>query len=120
LTRAPDGRCPNRTDTLVVYNISKWYEKQRRDGRVVGYQSISRTQSERTQGTWVLKGVSFGVKKGERLVILASANSGRSTLLKIIAGELQRTSGQAMIGDLSVDTYYRWTHLVGGKIGYCS
>ena len=41
-------------------------------------------------------------------------------MIKIIAGELQRTSGQAMIGDLSVDSYYRWTHLVGGKIGYCS
>ena len=67
-----------------------------------------------------MKGVSFGVKKGERLVILASANSGRSTLLKILVGELQRTSGYAWIDDLNVDRYYKWTHMVGGKIGYCS
>ena len=88
--------------------------------RKVQYQFTSRTQQDSIEGSWVLKGVSFGVKKGERLVILASANSGRSTLLKILVGELQRTSGYAWIDDLNVDRYYKWTHMVGGKIGYCS
>ena len=86
MVRDKHGNCNNMTDTLVIYNISKWYEKQRTDGKIVGFQSITRTQSESTEGNWVLKGVSLGVKKGERLVVLASASSGRSTLLKIIVG----------------------------------
>ena len=77
---------PIREDTLIVYNISKWYPKKQKLGLKAGYQSISSTVSEKTEGKWALKGVSFGVKKGERLVLLASANSGRSTILSIITG----------------------------------
>ena len=77
-------------DDLVVYNISKWFQKRRFDGRLTSFMSHTTAQSERVEGNWAVKGVSFGVKKGERLVILGTANSGRSTILDVITGKSQR------------------------------
>lgn len=43
---------------------------------------------------WALKNVSFEVKKGEAVGLVGKNGSGKSTMLKIIAGVLKATSGQ--------------------------
>lgn len=42
---------------------------------------------------WALKGVSFQVKKGDRVGILGLNGAGKSTLLKVVAGVLKPTEG---------------------------
>ena len=66
----------------------------------------------------VLKGISFGVEKGEMCVLLGPSGSGKSTLLNIIGGSDSADSGYISInGEKTADmkekelTYYRRKHL---------
>ena len=66
----------------------------------------------------VLKGISFGVAKGEMCVLLGPSGSGKSTLLNIIGGIDSADSGYISInGEKTADmkekelTYYRRKHL---------
>ena len=66
----------------------------------------------------VLKGISFGVEKGEMCVLLGPSGSGKSTLLNIIGGIDSANSGYISInGEKTADmkekelTYYRRKHL---------
>lgn len=68
--------------------------------------------------THVLKGISFGVEKGEICVLLGPSGSGKSTLLNIIGGIDSADSGFVAInGEKTVDmnekvlTTYRRKHL---------
>ncbi len=47
----------------------------------------------------VLKGIDLEVKKGESLVILGGSGSGKSVLIKLIAGLINPTSGSVKIDD---------------------
>ena len=64
----------------------------------------------------VLKGISFGVEKGEMCVLLGPSGSGKSTLLNIIGGIDSADSGY-INGEKTADmkekelTYYRRKHL---------
>lgn len=42
---------------------------------------------------WVLNGISFEVKKGEKLAIIGKNGSGKTTLLRILTGIYEKTSG---------------------------
>lgn len=46
---------------------------------------------------WALKGISFSVRKGERVGILGLNGAGKSTLLKCIAGVLKPTEGSVTV-----------------------
>ena len=66
----------------------------------------------------VLKGISFGVEKGEMCVLLGPSGSGKSTLLNILGGIDSADSGYISInGEKTADmkekelTYYRRKHL---------
>ena len=66
----------------------------------------------------VLKGISFGVEKGEMCVLLGPSGSGKSTLLNIIGGIDSADSGYISINGEKTDdmkekelTYYRRKHL---------
>lgn len=47
-----------------------------------------------TESFWVLKDVSFSLAKGEALGIIGSNGSGKSTILKLIAGVMTPTQGK--------------------------
>lgn len=56
-------------------------------------------------GKTILKDISFKLKQGEILLVKGAYGSGRTTLLKIIAGVLQPTSGGIYINDISLKGY---------------
>lgn len=47
-----------------------------------------------TPGTTLMNDLTFTLKKGERIAIIGKNGRGKSTLLKLIAGELRATSGR--------------------------
>lgn len=49
------------------------------------------------QEFWALKGISFEVKKGDRVGILGLNGAGKSTLLKIISGVMKPTEGSVKV-----------------------
>lgn len=61
--------------------------------------------SKRFKTTVAVDDVTFEVADGEFLVILGASGSGKSTVLRIIAGLEVQTSGHVYIGDMLVDDY---------------
>ena len=57
------------------------------------------TKKKRYKEHYALNGVSFDVKKGETVGIIGTNGSGKSTILKIITGVLNPTSGKVEIGN---------------------
>lgn len=61
--------------------------------------------------TEALRGVSFGVKKGEFVAIVGPSGCGKTTVLSVIAGLLKPTDGAVVLDGKRVDA-------PGGNVGY--
>lgn len=59
---------------------------------------------------WVLKGINFSIKKGERIGIIGSTGGGKSTLTDIILCLLKPSKGEILIdkNPLSLSNYASW------------
>lgn len=61
-------------------------------------------------GHAVVRGISFRLFRGERLVILGPNGAGKSTLLKMLVGELKPDSGNVSLGERVTSGYYAQEH----------
>lgn len=83
---------------LVVDNVSMKFNLMEKKVDNLKEYFIKMVKNElRFQEFWALQGISFSMKKGERLGILGLNGAGKSTLLKIIAGVLKATEGKVTI-----------------------
>ncbi|MFN2927295.1 ABC transporter ATP-binding protein [Lachnospiraceae bacterium YH-ros2228] len=82
---------------IRVKNVSKMYKlyKRNRD-RLMDAFGLSKQKKHYTEH-YALRNLSFDVKKGETVGIIGTNGAGKSTILKIITGVLQPTSGELEI-----------------------
>jgi ATP-binding cassette subfamily A (ABC1) protein 3 len=63
-----------------------------------------------------VKGVSFGVQKGECFGLLGTNGAGKTSTFKVLSGEILPNYGQAQISGFNVETDMK---TIGSLIGYC-
>ncbi|TDQ27884.1 peptidase domain-containing ABC transporter [Tenacibaculum caenipelagi] len=56
----------------------------------------------KTEDKPILKNISFDIKPSDRILIQGSSNSGKSSLIKLISGLIEPTSGHIFVNDLSL------------------
>jgi ATP-binding cassette subfamily B protein len=54
--------------------------------------------------SFVLDGISFSVSKGEHLAIVGKSGSGKSTIAKLLTGQIEPQGGTVRIGDIDIYT----------------
>jgi len=85
---------------VVLENISKRFRLQSARSRslqelVIG--TLHRRNRQESEDFWALRDVSFSVEQGETLGLIGPNGSGKSTVLKLISGILQPTSGSVAV-----------------------
>src|SRR5688500_576344 len=59
------------------------------------------------QDSWVFKGLSFQVEARESVVLIGPSGSGKSVLLKMIAGLLPADQGQVQLGSSNIGMLFQ-------------
>src|SRR5437762_13064232 len=59
--------------------------------------------SKRFDSTEVLRGVSFTLAKGETLVVMGGSGSGKTVLLRLVAGLIRPDAGQIRVFDRAIE-----------------
>lgn len=68
------------------------------------------------QSKLAVKGISFGVEKGECFGLLGTNGAGKTSTFKVLSGEILPNYGLARISGLNVETDMK---TIGSLIGYC-
>ncbi|MAG36985.1 MAG: hypothetical protein CL878_12185, partial [Dehalococcoidia bacterium] len=82
-------------DTISLANVSKSFTIRHEQSRTLQETVLSFLLQRRDipEEFWALREVSFGAAQGQTLGIVGQNGSGKSTILKLIAGTLRPTSG---------------------------
>lgn len=81
---------------IAVENVNKIYKLYDRP-RDRMFEALGLTKKKKYHEKYALSDVSFHVKKGECVGIIGTNGSGKSTILKIITGVLNQTSGNVNV-----------------------
>lgn len=73
--------------------------------RFVGIEARDLSFRYSANDPYILKGVNFRVEPGESVAIIGSSGCGKTTLLKLLAGLLQPTSGDILVDGQSIARY---------------
>lgn len=86
----------NRPSAITVDNVSKVYRLYDKPTDRLK-EALGLTKKKKYHEHFALSGVSFDVKQGECVGIIGTNGSGKSTVLKIITGVLNPTSGEVRV-----------------------
>ena len=81
---------------IKVDNVSKLYKLYDKPSDRLK-EALGLSKKKRYKEHYALNNVSFDVHKGETVGIIGTNGSGKSTILKIITGVLNQTSGEVII-----------------------
>lgn len=73
-------------------------------------------KKKQTDTKLAVKGVSFGVKKGECFGLLGTNGAGKTSTFKVLSGEILPNYGKALIANMNTETNMKE---IGSLIGYC-
>lgn len=76
---------------ISAKHISKSYRQYRTNMQKIGFLLFKRDTGEKVE---VLQDISFDIKKGEKVAIIGRQQSGKSTLMRILAGIIRPDSGK--------------------------
>ena len=79
---------------IRVRHVSKSYRQYKTNMQKIGFLLLKRDTGIRTD---VLQDISFDIKKGEKVGIIGRQQSGKTTLMRIIAGVIRPDSGKVKI-----------------------
>lgn len=65
------------------------------------------------ENEYVLKDVSFEINKGDYVGVIGGNGTGKSTLIKLILGELKAEQGEIKLFDTEISRFKKWS-----KVGY--
>ena len=82
-------------EVIVFTGVGKRFKKGRK--LLLKEALLDIFKPERTVNFWALKDVSFSLKKGETLGVIGSNGSGKSTILKLIAGVMYPDEGKVEV-----------------------
>ncbi|MDR3262757.1 MAG: ABC transporter ATP-binding protein [Clostridiales bacterium] len=86
----------------------------------VEFKNVSKRYGAGESETFALNDVSFGIEKGEFVVILGPSGAGKSTLLNLLGGTDSPTSGEITVDGERIESYdeKRLTRFRADKIGF--
>lgn len=91
----------NNDYSIKVENMSKVYTMIANNSN---QKCCSLKRKDIIQKKVAVKGVSFGVRKGDCFGLLGTNGAGKTTTFKILSGEIQPTAGQCLINGMSTAT----------------
>ena len=77
------------------------------------------SNGKKKEGTKAVKGVSFGVKKGEIFSLLGVNGAGKTSIFRCMVGDESISGGEILLMDQEVGTFYNKPWLLDGIVGYC-
>lgn len=93
-------------------------EDNRTIGEVKGDIKFNDVWMKYTEGDWILKGLSFHIKQGEKIGFVGRTGCGKSTTVSLLSRLYEYQKGEVLIDDVSIRNYNR--NFLRSKIGFVS
>lgn len=99
--------------SVKVENLSKRFlVLKRKETALRALKALIKQEAIRRE-LWVLRDISFEIKKGEKLALVGKNGSGKTTLLRILTGIYDKTSGYVKVEDNPKALFEFWIGLNG-------
>jgi len=85
-----------------ILSLQKENSKQKMEVPMIQFRNVNKIYRTGANDYPVLKNVSFGIEKGEYVIITGKSGSGKSTLLNILTGVDNASSGDVMVNGTNI------------------